>query len=124
MIIITIVIVEIIMRIIVIIIIMIIMIIVIVIIMIMIVIITVRDCAVAHPRGQRCFSALAATYCTSPDSAKRPVDFHWNCPMDVQWYFPMECHFCDFWCAIFCSAKRSSPSAMPAELGRGNSQRV
>ena len=27
----------------------------------------------------------------------RPVDCCWNRQMDVQWYFPMEFHFCDFW---------------------------
>ena len=22
--------------------------------------------------------------------------------MDVQWHVPMEFHFCDFWCVMFC----------------------
>ena len=27
--------------------------------------------------------------------------------MDCQWHFPMECHFCDFWCVLFCSERTS-----------------
>ena len=27
-----------------------------------------------------------------------PVEFHWNCPMDVQCHFPTSFHLCDFWC--------------------------
>ena len=30
-----------------------------------------------------------------------PVDLYWNCLMDFQWHFPMEFHFCDFFCVIF-----------------------
>ena len=42
-----------------------------------------------------------------PKDSFLPVDFHWNCPMDVQWHFPLEFHFCDFWCVIFCPEDRS-----------------
>ena len=29
-----------------------------------------------------------------------PVELYWKCAMDFQWHFPMEFHFCDFWCVI------------------------
>ena len=33
------------------------------------------------------------------------VDVYWKCPMDVQWHFPMELHFCKFWCVILRGTK-------------------
>ena len=52
-----------------------------------------------------------------------PVDFHRKCPKDCRWYFPMEFHFCDFWCVIFCPEHRGlstvAEQAEEARLGRG-----
>ena len=42
-----------------------------------------------------------------------PVDFYWNRQMNVQWHFPMDCHFCEIWRVIFCPDFRRLGHRLP-----------
>ena len=48
--------------------------------------------------GAACAPTCLGANCTPEIIVQRIV----NCPMDFNWDFPMDFHFCDFWCVTFC----------------------
>ena len=68
---------------------------------------------VAFSNGISLFSGMFQRIATCP------VDVYCISPMDFQWHFQMEFHFCDFWCAIYVALIPELAHPGVGQAGRG-----
>ena len=75
-----------------------------------------------HLRNHRGFSAAFSNIISLVSGIFQrigtcPVDVYWIRPMDLQWHFPTDFPFCEFWCVIFCPEEPHCTATRPPSRG-------